>query len=45
MCEKSLGLFSSFNKMAAVALQDLTVRVVVASLFLDASSDIIYWSY
>lgn len=36
MCEKSLGLSSSFNKMAAAALQDLTVQILVASLFLDA---------
>lgn len=48
MCEKSLGL-SSLNKMAAAAaasLQDLTVvRVLVASLFLDALGDTIYRSY
>lgn len=43
MCEKSLGLSSSFNKMAAAALQDLTVQVLVASLFLDAFDDNI-WS-
>lgn len=44
MCEKSLGLSSSFNKMAAAAaLQDLTVQVPVASLFLDAFDENI-WS-
>lgn len=47
MCEKSLGLSLSLNKMAAAAsLQDLTVVwVLVASLFLDALGDTIYWSY
>lgn len=46
MCEKSLDLTSSFNKMAAAAaaaLQDLTVQVLVASLFLDAFDETI-WS-
>lgn len=41
MCEKSLGLSSSFNKMAAAALQDLTVQVLVASQFLIAPEDTI----
>lgn len=50
MCEKSLGVSSSLNKMAAAAaaasLQDLTVvRALVTSLFLDALGDRIYWSY
>lgn len=48
MCEKSLGLASSSNKMAAAgapSLQDLTVvRVLVARTFLDAVGDMIYWS-
>lgn len=42
MCEKSLGVSSSLNKMAA-SLQDL--RALVANLFLDALGDRIYWSY
>lgn len=40
MCEKSLGLASTFNKMAAAASQDLAVWVLVVSLFLDAFGDI-----
>lgn len=48
MCEKSLGVSSSLNKMAAAAgaapLQESTVvRVLVASQLFHTLGDTIYW--
>lgn len=49
MCEKSLGVSSSLNKMAAATAAPLqssaVVRMFVASQLFDTMNGSIFWSY